>query len=216
MPKGAADYAVSHGLYSPSVCAETELSPERFEAVKAELETRLSERRFKHTLGTVIEAEKLANHYGADANKARWAALLHDCAKEYSAAKKHALCTAWNIPTDEIMRSHIDITHSLLGAETARRHFHVQDEEVLQAISRHTMGARNMTLLDKIIMLADYIEPYRPPCPIVDKQRGEAYLNINQSIITGTLATNEDLNKRGKPIHPWCLEMLAKLQEEIS
>jgi nicotinate-nucleotide adenylyltransferase len=114
------------------------------------------------------------------------------------------------------MRSHIDITHSILGAEVARRHFFVDDEEILQAISRHTMGNKNMSLLDKVILLADYIEPERPSCPVVDQQRKEAYVNINQSIITGTNFTNEDLRKRNRPIHPWCLEMLATLEEELS
>ncbi|MCL2225172.1 MAG: nicotinate-nucleotide adenylyltransferase [Defluviitaleaceae bacterium] len=212
MPKVAEDYAITHGLYNtPPV----DLSPARFDAVKAELELRLSAKRFKHTLGTVTEAEKLANHYGADANKARWAALLHDCAKEFSAAKKHLLCDVWQIPTDDIMRTDIDITHSLLGAESARRHFYVTDGEILQAISRHTMGAKDMTLLDKIIMLADYIEPCRPACPIVAKQREQAYTNINESLITGITATNEDLRQRGKLVHPWCFEMLENLKEGL-
>jgi len=208
MPKVAEEYAMHHGLYqTPGM----ELTPARYEAVKAQLQMRLSARRFKHTLGTVIEAEKLAKHYGADVEKARWAALLHDCAKEYSSAKKHALCKAWNIPVDEIMRAHIDITHSILGAETAKRHFYVTDAEILQAISRHTMGYKNMSLLDKIIMLADYIEPYRDGWPALNKQREQAYTDINAALITGINATNEDLKKRNRPIHPWCLDMLNTL-----
>jgi nicotinate-nucleotide adenylyltransferase len=79
MPQVAADYAIQNKLYSDT---DFSLSEERFAAVQKELEARLSKRRFKHTLGTVIEAEKLARHYGADPVKARWAALLHDCAKE--------------------------------------------------------------------------------------------------------------------------------------
>ncbi|MDR0272131.1 MAG: nicotinate-nucleotide adenylyltransferase [Clostridiales bacterium] len=156
MPAVAENYARTHGLFSTQ---GTELSPARFEKVKSQLELRLSPRRFKHTLGTIIEAEKLARHYGADVNKAKWAALLHDCAKEFSADKKHTLCKLWCVPTDEIMLSHIDITHSLLGAESAKRQYFVTDEEILQAISRHTMGHAGMSLLDKIIMLAYFIEP---------------------------------------------------------
>jgi predicted HD superfamily hydrolase involved in NAD metabolism len=210
MPKVAEDYALRHGLYKTP---GTELSPARFETVKTQLQMRLSSGRFKHTLGTVIAAEELAKRFGADVEKARWAALLHDCAKEYSAAKKHALCALWNIPVDEIMRAQIDITHSILGAEVAKRHFHVTDAEILQAISRHTMGYKNMSLLDKIIMLADYIEPYRDAesWPVLYKLRELASTNINEALIAGITDTNTDLKQRGRPIHPWCMDMLATL-----
>jgi nicotinate-nucleotide adenylyltransferase len=193
-PRAVEDYARKNSLY--------QTSPPSFEEAKAILESRLSPRRFKHTLGTIIEAEKLAAHYGADVDKARWAALLHDCAKEFSSDKKRVLSEVWGIPLDDIMRSHIDIIHSDLGAESARRDFLITDPEILQAIARHTFGARGMTLLDKIIILADYIEPFREDYPPLAEMRRVAYEDINKALIIGLKDTHTDLKTRGNTVHP--------------
>ena len=200
MPTEAEEYARKYRLYSAE---ETALTPERFEEVKARIKQVLSARRFLHTLGTIEESERLAEHYGADVNKARWAALLHDCTKEYSASKKHRLCELWNIPLDEILVSNIDITHSLLSSESAKRDYNVQDEDVLKAIRYHTTGNENMSLLDKIIYLADFIDPYRDDYPPHKKIREYAFKDINKAILIGHKHTIEDLKERGKPIHPW-------------
>lgn len=209
MPKIAEDFARRHGLYQTP---GTALSETRFEEIKVRLMTLLSPWRFRHTLGTIIEAEKLAAHYGADIKKARWAALLHDSAKEYSSDKKLALCKAWRVPLDDAMKAHIDITHSLLGAEVARREYLVTDPEILQAISRHTMGRAGMTLLDKIIMLADYIEPYREDYPSLAEIRRLAYTDINRALILGLKYSFNDLKERGRDIHPWSREVLRELK----
>ena len=211
MPKVVENYARGHKLYQTP---GTDLTEERFEAAKIRLEARLSAKRFRHTMGTVIEAEKLAKHYGADVTKARWAALLHDCAKEYSSDKKRALCNAWCIELDEVMTKHIDITHSILGAESALRDFQVDDPEILQAIYYHTTGHANMTLMDKIITLSDYIEPNREACSIVKKQRQKAYTDINKAVLIGMKETNEDLIKRGRTVHPWSEAALQLLKKE--
>jgi nicotinate-nucleotide adenylyltransferase len=211
IPRTVENYARIHGLYE----FQNALSPERFEAVKTVLQNRLSPRRFNHTLGTVIESEKLAAHYGADVNKARWAALLHDCAKEYSADKKRELCKLWCVELDEILAKDIDIAHAMLGAESAFRDFQVSDPEILQAISRHTIGQSGMTLLDKIIMLADYIEPYRDKnYPPLAEMREIAYVDINKALLIGMKHTNEDLKERGKPIHPWSDDVLREISNE--
>ena len=210
MPAEAEDYARTHRLYS---IEETALTPKRFEEVKAKIKQILSARRFLHTLGTIEVAEKLAAHYGADVNKARWAALLHDCTKEYSSSKKHRLCETWNIPLDEILISDIDITHSLLSSESARRDYNVSDEEVLKAIRYHTTGNKNMSLLDKIIYLADFIDPYRDDYPPHEKMREMAYKDINKALIIGHKFTIQDLKQRGKPIHPWSKDAQKELMK---
>jgi nicotinate-nucleotide adenylyltransferase len=211
IPRIAEDYARINGLYG---LPEPALTPERFEAVKTIIKNRLSPRRFNHTLGTVTESEKLAAHYGADVNKARWAALLHDCAKEYSADKKRRLCKLWGIELDSILSADIDIAHSMLGAESALRDFQVNDPEILQAISRHTIGQSKMSLLDKIIMLADYIEPYRDKSyPPLAAMRETAYKDIDKALLIGMKDTNEDLKKRGKPVHPWSDDVMKELKQ---
>ena len=210
MPAEAEEYARTHQLYSTE---ETALTPERFEEVKAKIKQLLSARRFLHTLGTIEVAEELAAHYGADVNKARWAALLHDCTKEYSASKKHRLCEIWNIPLDEILVSDIDITHSLLSSESARRDYNVHDEEVLQAIRYHTTGNENMSLLDKVIYLADFIDPYRDDYPPHKKIREYAFKDIDKALLIGHKYTIQDLKERGKPIHPWSKAAQKELQK---
>ena len=210
MPSEAEEYARKFHLYTHE---DSELTPARFEVVKAKIKRILSAARFLHTLGTIEESERLAVHYGADVNKARWAALLHDCAKEYSARKKQRLCEMWNIPLDEILVSNIDLTHSLLSSESARRDYNVHDEEILNAIRYHTTGNKNMSLLDKIIYLADFIDPYREDYPPLKKMREYAYKNIDKALLIGHKYTIHDLKERGNSIHPWSKAAYKELQK---
>jgi nicotinate-nucleotide adenylyltransferase len=119
----------------------------------------VSRARYIHTLYTAITAYRLARRYGADAEKAVLAAVLHDCAKDVSvgeAAEKYGLPV-----TDGIGAMHPKIRHAPLGALLAVSLFGITDAEVLSAIRWHTTGRENMTLLEKIIFVADYIEPTR-------------------------------------------------------
>ncbi len=168
-------------------------------------------KRFVHTMGVVEAAEELARFYGADVKKARLAALLHDCAKEYSGDKKRALCIMWGIPLDEVSDKQISITHSFLGAESARRDFGVTDEEILQAIRLHTTGGRGMTMLDKVIMLADFIEPTRDYYYGLNEIRELAFKDINKALRFGIETTIKYNEEESRPIHPWGREALEEL-----
>jgi len=208
--KEAAGYIRTHGLYQTPI---PDLGQAHFEWAKSQLQSRLTPKRFKHTLGVVIEAERLAKHYGADIKKARWAALLHDCTKEYGVDKKHMLCDVWGVPTDPVIDSHIDLAHGLLGAESARRHFYVTDEEILQAIRFHILGHGNMTLLDKIIVLADFIEPYREDYHPLQEMRAHAYTDINKALVVGLQAVRDMDAARGKILHNWSRNAIRFLKE---
>ena len=208
IPKQVEDYARRHGLYPAKPAAF------HFEAALKSLRSRLSPKRFTHTMGVIAEAERLAAHYAQDIEKARIAALLHDCAKEYSADKKRALCRLWGVQLDDALQASIDITHSLLGAESARRDFNIHDPDILQAIRYHTTGHGNMTMLDKIIMLADYIEPYRTSWGPINEMRRLALTDINQALILGTKCTIKEEQELGRPIHPWSLDALRVLTKE--
>ena len=204
MPRLAEDYARLHNLYR---------GPVSFDEVKDELERRLSPKRFIHTLGVVEEAEKLARHYGADVEKARWAALLHDCAKEYSTEKKRTLCKTWGIELDDSSTSLIDLSHGAIGAQSARRDYGITDPEILQAIHYHSTGHGNMTLLDKIIALADFIDPYREDYPPLAQMRTLAYENINKSLRVGIKYTVKEQEERNNPLHPDGLAALEALKK---
>ncbi|MCL1877872.1 MAG: nicotinate-nucleotide adenylyltransferase [Defluviitaleaceae bacterium] len=208
VPRVVEDYARTHALYNMPA---PNLSQSNFETVKQRICSVLSKGRFRHTLGTIIEAEKLAAHYGADVNKARWAALLHDCAKEFSTAKKRVLCAHWCIQLDPILASHIDITHSLLGAESACRDYGITDPEILQAIACHTTGGANMTLLDKVILLADFIEPYREDYPPLAEMRRHAYTDLNKALRIGMEFTINELLERGHAVHDRTRDALREL-----
>jgi nicotinate-nucleotide adenylyltransferase len=204
LPRAAEDYARRQGLYKGEAFS--------FEEWKRDVSLILSPRRYAHTLGVVEEAERLAGRYGADIKKARTAALLHDCAKEYAPDKKRALCNCWNIAVDEIMASQIDLTHSLLSAESARRDYGVYDEEILQAIRCHTTGHGAMTLLDKLIALADFIEPTREDYPGLKETRALAYTDIDAALLTGFKEVVKFNEARGRLVHPWSRDAIESLE----
>ena len=212
MPRPAEDYVRQYGLYQS---INPDLGSKHFEWAKARLKLRLSAKRFTHTLGVVEESEKLAKHYGADVNKAKWAGLLHDCTKEYSKEKKRALCKLWGIHIDSVIEAQIDIAHSLLGAESAKRDFYVTDEEILQAIRYHTTGNKGMTLLDKIAILADFIEPYREDYYPLEEMRKYAYTNMDKALAIGTKSTIDSVTAKGYPIHQWSSDALKELKRGI-
>jgi nicotinate-nucleotide adenylyltransferase len=206
MPRPSEDYARRNNLYS---------SYNHFDWAMEQVKSRLSSKRFKHTLGVLEEAETLAKHYGADVEKARWAALLHDCAKQYSADKKRTLCNVWNLPLDEVLSAHISLAHGLIGAESAKRDFYIDDPEIMQAIKYHTTGHKKMTLLDKVIMLADYIEPYREDYTSLDEIRKYAYTNMDKALYIGTKGTIEDEKSKGNAIHHWSKDALKVLKKTM-
>ena len=223
IPRPVEDYVRLNGLYSVGAASgfrdKPNLSsgpvttpiPFNFEAAYEALSIRLSPRRFKHTMGVVEEAKRLAVHYGQDVEKAGIAALLHDCTKEYSADKKRNLCKLWGVQLDKTLEANIDLTHSLLSAESAQRDFNIHDPEILQAIRYHTTGHSGMTMLDKLIMLADYIEPYRVNWGPINEMRRLALTDVNQALIIGTKYTIKEEKQAGKLIHPWSLDMLKEL-----
>jgi len=213
IPKVVEDYAIMHKLYPEDVPFTKATMAERYEDAVLQLKVRLSPKRFTHTMGVVKEAEKLALHYGVGVESARWAALLHDCAKEYSAEKKRALCEIWSIELDELQAADIDITHGILSAESARRDFRIFDEGILQAIRYHTTGHKSLSLLDKVIMLADYIEPNRDNWEPLQEMRRLAMENINKALIVGTKATIQERKDAGKPVHPLSLDALKTLKK---
>lgn len=130
-----------------------------YDEIKKCLRKKLSQGRYIHSLGVADEAKRLAVIYGADVGKAYLAGLLHDCAKEVDDPIKR--CGEFSVPLDDVMKSNKGLIHGPLGAEVARREFGITDEEILGAIEFHTVGKPGMTLLEKIIYIADTTEKNR-------------------------------------------------------
>lgn len=121
----------------------------------------LERTRFEHSLGVCAEAERMAELFGADKNKARIAGLLHDCAKGLSAEQESDMCLKYGYEPDRMTLMCHPVLHAPLGAIAARAEYGVSDEEILDAIRYHTVARARMTLLDKIIYVADMTEPGR-------------------------------------------------------
>lgn len=173
--------------------------------IKIELGKILSETRYRHSLGVADEAEKLARRYGIDQQKAYLAGLVHDCAKEYPPEDmEKILKKEYGISVDSMSKLMPKILHGPLGACEAQRKFDIYDPEILDAIKCHTTGKGNMSMLAKIVYVADYIEPNRV-FDGVSKLRKLAYEDINEAIILGIDQTIEDLIKRGLIIHPYTI-----------
>jgi predicted HD superfamily hydrolase involved in NAD metabolism len=127
-------------------------------AVRAQLDQR---HRYAHTLGVARTADRLASAHGEDARRARVAALLHDLARLYSTERLLRECAERGIPIDAFARANPIVLHAPLGAELARERFGIDDEAVLSAIRKHTLGDAVMSPLDQILYLADGLEPGR-------------------------------------------------------
>lgn len=164
----------------------------------------LKHKRIPHVLGTEQEAIRLAERYGADVEKARIAALLHDCTKKLDMEQQLALCEQYHITLDPLEQKALKLLHAKTGAEIARDVYGV-DDEIYHAIWYHTTGRANMTLLEKIMYLADYMEPSRD-FPGVDKLRKVCYEDLNRGLLLGLEMTVEEMTSMGNPVHHATIE----------
>lgn len=151
--------------------------------IKKELKKRLSNSRYEHTLGVEYTACCLAMRYGADMKKADLAGLLHDCAKNYSAREMRMLCEKYHLPVSEYEDRNPELLHAKLGARTACEEYGIRDEEILSAITWHTTGRPEMSLLEKIVFIADYIEPNRYKAQNLDLIRSLAFQDLDQCLL---------------------------------
>ncbi|MDO5389349.1 MAG: bis(5'-nucleosyl)-tetraphosphatase (symmetrical) YqeK [Clostridia bacterium] len=127
------------------------------ELITSKLHSVLTPKRYIHTLGVAQESLQLAKRYGIDPDKAYMAGLLHDCAKCLTDEEKLELCEKYELELDDILKSQPDLTHSFLGAKIAEKEYGIKDKEILNAISYHTTGRPNMSMLEKKIFIEYYI-----------------------------------------------------------
>lgn len=193
-------YILREGLYN----TKTDLKHLPISLLRPVALSYLKHKRIPHVLGTEQEAIRLAERYGADVEKARVAALLHDCTKKLDMPQQLALCAHYGIELDELEQKALKLLHAKTGAAIARDVFGV-DEEIYSAIWWHTTGHAGMTLLEKIIYLADYIEPSRD-FPGVDKLRSVCYKDLNAGLLLGLEMSIEEMTSMGNPVHRATIE----------
>ena len=172
------------------------------------LKKHLTKNRYTHTLGVAYTAVSMAMRYNPDTSnsdfikKAELAGLLHDCAKCMDNDKKIKLCDKHKIPYSNTEAEHPYLLHGKVGAFIAKSKFGIKDEDILQAITWHTTGHPNMSLLEKIIYIADYIEPSRRPIPDLDEIRQMAFIDIDKTMEKILANTLKYLESKGASIDP--------------
>ena len=162
------------------------------EEIKKELEIELDQKLYQHSIGTMEEAEKLASVYGCDISKAKIAGLLHDCGK---------------------VRCKDNLKHAKESAELAETRFGVKDKDIINAIMYHTTGRVNMTILEKIIFIADKIEPTRH-YEGVEEIRKKAYKNLDEAIIKSLESTIKYVKSRNMVLDMESVNTLNYLKED--
>ncbi len=177
------------------------LYKERKETNEEHLKKLLKPSRYEHSLGVASVAVSMAEIYGADVKKAYIAGLLHDCAKNLSEEEIRIKCEDLEVELDEFELENPALIHAKLGAEFVKAEFGINDSQICDAIKYHTLSRPKMSKLEKIIFVADMIEPSRD-YPEVCFLRKAAFENLDSAVLECVTATIEFNQKKGKPIHP--------------
>ena len=155
---------------------------ERISKTRRKLKKYLDQDRYEHTLGVMFTAASLAMRYGENVEEAMMAGLLHDCAKCIPSGKKLKLCDKYHLNITKSEYQNPSLLHAKLGAFLAAKKYHITNQRILDAIACHTTGKPEMTLLDKIIYIADFMEPGRCEAPNLPKVRKLAFINIDECL----------------------------------
>ena len=166
------------------------------------MEKVLDSRRFEHTLGVAYTASALAMCYQVDISKAQTAGLLHDCAKCISDEKKIAICNKHNIHMNEVELKTPFLLHAKVGSFIAMKQFNITDQDIINAILNHTTGRPGMSQLEKIIYVADYIEPGRKQAPNLTQVRKLAFHDLDAALLKILEDTLQYLNNINDNIDP--------------
>ena len=175
---------------------------EELKKISKRLSKILKEDRYEHTLGVMYTSAALAMRYGADIQKSMTAGLLHDCGKYLPPKEQIRLCEKKKITLTESELEMPALVHAKLGAYLARHEYHIKDAEILDAITYHTTGRPGMTLLEKIVYIADYIEPNRKEIPGLADIRQIVFTDIDRAVCLSAGSTVRYLKNGGKAVDP--------------
>ena len=202
-------YILRHGLYG----TKTDLKKLSMNELRCVALSYLKPKRMAHVLGTEEEAVRLARRYGVDETEARVAALLHDCTKKLGLEEQLQLCEQYGVQLDEMQAWALKLQHAITGAEVARDVFGVSDA-VYEAIRWHTTGKADMTTLEKVIYLADYIEPTRD-FPGVEELRKAVYEDLDRGLLLGLQMSVQEMENWGNPVHEDTLRARDFLAQQL-
>lgn len=173
-----------------------------FQEIRKAVKKVLDKERYEHTKGVMYTAACLAMAHGVDINQAMLAGLLHDCAKNVPNDKKIKICEDNAILISEVERENPTLLHAKVGALFAKTLYEVEDPAIIHAIKVHTTGEPDMSVLDKIIFIADYIEPKRDKAAHLDTIRKLAFEDLDACIAEILYDTLHYLNSKSGAIDP--------------
>ena len=167
--------------------------------IREQVKAKQNKKRYEHTLGVAYTAAALAFMYDIDPLKAELAGVLHDCAKCMSDDELITECHKSGIHLSKEEIESPQVIHAIYGSVLARKKYGIKDKDIINAVRYHTTGRDNMSLLEKIIFTADYIEPLRCEAPHLEELRKLAFTDIDEcvySILSQTVSYLEDLGKQ--------------------
>ena len=187
-----------------------------FKSLEKVVKEKVSLKRFKHIMGVVEMATRLAKLNNADIEKCQIGSLLHDIAKEMDIDWMKKVCREnyMNDLTEEDLENN-EILHGFAGAYYVNKEFGIEDSEVLNAIKYHTIGSKDMTLIEKIIYIADAIE-YGRNYPSVTEIREETFKNLNKGILMEIEHKEKYLESIGKKSHPNTSQLKENILAELN
>ena len=193
VPEAVADFIRERGIYRKG------WETMDFSQLEGEVKTHLTERRFYHSQCVAEEAARLARRYGADVEKARLAGILHDIMKDTAPEEQLKILTDSGIILTDAQRRNRKLWHALSGAVYLREKLGIEDREIVEAVECHTSGKGNMTLLDKVLFVADYISADRD-YPGVEEMRRLADQSLEEAMVEGIRYTVDELMGQNLPV----------------
>ena len=164
------------------------------------IKDRMGQRRYIHSVNVAESAVELARHYGADEEKAEIAGILHDSCKEIPKDEMLQIMAQGGIILDAVEQGTSKLWHPIAGSVYARDTLGIKDEDIINAIRYHTTGRAGMSLLEKVIFIADFISAERD-YDGVDIMREKAFECLEDAMLFGLQFTITDLAKRKMTIH---------------
>lgn len=220
VPKKVGKYIIKHNLYKIDFF-------KKYDYLVEKLKINLKESRFEHTIEVAKTSQKLAIHYDLsdyDVEKAFLGGLLHDCAKCFDREKIFETAKKYSYVLDEVVKEQPELAHSFLGYFVAQYEYlidsdvsseFINDEELFTSIKYHTTGKADMSTIEKIVYLADYIEPRRPSTEYFDKARILAYENLDECMLYVLESTINFNDAKNRIIHPLGREAYDFYKEKL-
>ena len=190
-----------------------DFSRENIDLIKADLKEKLPKKRYEHTLGVAYTAAALAMCYGEDILKPELAGILHDVAKAKKSSELKDDMKGYIDPYTDgdyvalIADKAPQILHAIYAPYLAKKDYKIEDKDILSAIRWHTTGKKDMTMLEKIVFVADYIEPNRKKLPDLDRIRTLSFHDISEAVKVIAKSTIEYLGSQGMYIDKFTYEL---------